>query len=44
MKVIKGRTLINPGEIYGQRKGLASWAVYDTTSKAVEYKEVVYSD
>jgi uncharacterized protein len=40
----KEKTLVNPGEIYGQRKGLATWAIYDTKSKAVEFKEVVYSD
>ena len=44
MEVKKGRTLINPGEVCGHRKGHASWATYDTKSKAVEFREVVYSD
>jgi len=36
-----GKTLVNPGEIYGQRKGYTSWAIYDTESSAVEFIEIV---
>lgn len=35
-----GKILINPGEIYGQRKGHASWAIYDTETKNMEFIEV----
>lgn len=35
------KILINPGEIYGQRKGHASWAIYDSETRGVEFVEVL---
>ncbi|MEX0933250.1 MAG: metallophosphoesterase [Candidatus Paceibacterota bacterium] len=34
------KILINPGEIYGRRMEPASWAIYDTKTKHIEFIEI----